>query len=201
MFGRLSGGYSSSLTGNLLAGLAGLLFSPSRGLLVYSPVLLFLAPAVWLWRRARRGRVVGACALFAAAHVLVHAVWPIWWGGDCFGPRLLAETLPGLVLLLVPLLEWLERIRLARVAFIALAAFSVFVQFVGAFCYPKGDWHARPVSVSHHLERLWDWRDNPIRRDLSAGVELKGYAVLAELVTALREGRPPALEKVGLHVQ
>ena len=145
--------------------------------------------------------MVAICALFSTAHLLVHATWPGWWGGHCFGPRYLTEALPGLVLLLVPVLAWVERVKPARVAFVVLAAFSMFAQSVGAFCYPMGDWHARPEPVSHRPERLWDWRDNPIRRDLSAGVNLKGYAVLAELVRAQWEGRRPELERTGLHIR
>jgi hypothetical protein len=201
VFGRLSGGYPGTLHGNVLAGLTGLLFSPSRGLLLYSPVLLFLLPAAWLWRRGGWGRVPGVGVLFAAAHLLVHSAWPMWWGGDCFGPRLMAETLPALVLLLAPVLGWLARVKPARVAFIALAAFSVFVQSVGVFCYPMGDWYARPQLVDRRPDRLWDWRDNPVRRDLTAGATWRGYSALAELVSAAWEGRSPDLGKLRLHAE
>jgi len=204
VFGRLSGGYGADLSGNLLGGLAGLLFSPSRGLFVYSPVFLFLLPAACLW--LRRGAAPGAgviaiAALFSVAHVLVHAAWPVWWAGDCYGPRFLTEALPCLTLLLIPSLEWLERSRPAKAAFIALAAFSVFAHFVGTFSYPGGAWHTTPEPVSRRPERYWDWKDNPLRRDFSAGVNLKGYRAIVELAAARLEGRPPDWEKLDLHVQ
>jgi hypothetical protein len=204
VFGRLSGGYGIDLSGNLLEGLAGLLFSPSRGLFVYSPVFLFLLPAACLWLRrgaARGAGVIAIAALFSVAHVLVHAAWPVWWAGDCYGPRFLSEALPCLTLLLILALEWLEQSRPARAAFVALVAFSVFAQFVGAFSYPAGDWHATPEPVSRRPERFWDWKDNPVRRDFSAGVNLKGYRLLIELVAARAEGRPPDWEKLDLHIQ
>jgi len=192
LFGSLTGWYGTSTYANLLEGLAGLLFSPGLGLFVFSPVFLFLGVVACLWLRSGRGRgpVIAACALFSIAHLLVHAAWPGWWGGHCFGPRYLTEMLPCLVLLLVPVLEWVTRHRTILVAFIALAAFSVFVQFVGAFCYPRGYWHATPAPVGENLERLWDWKDNPIRRDLTAGVNLNGYLLLFELAAARLEGRP-----------
>ena len=204
VFGRLSGGYPASFEPNLLAGLAGLLFSPARGLFVYSPVFLFLGVAAWLRLRRgteRGGPVMAVCVLFPIVHVLLHAAWPVWWGGDCFGPRLLSEALPCLTLLLAPMLAWLERAKPAKVAFVALAACSVFVQFVGAFSYPGGDWHAKPAPVRERRERLWDWRDNPIRRDLSAGVNLNPHRLLAELVAARLEGRKPKVEGLGLYAQ
>ncbi|MBM3745137.1 MAG: hypothetical protein FJW34_05015 [Acidobacteria bacterium] len=198
VFERLSGGYPGTLGGNVLAGLAGLLFSPARGLLVYSPVLIFLLPAVWLWPHGRWGSVPRICVLFAAAHLLVHAAWRNWWGGDCFGPRLLTEMMPALVLLMAPAVAWLERNRSARTAFLALTVISVFVQAVGAFCYPTGQWYARPRLVDASPDRLWDWRDNPVRRDLSAGVDRRGYAGLAELVSAKWGGRRSDLERIRL---
>jgi len=204
VFGRLLGGYGIDLGGNLLKGLAGILFSPSRGLFVYSPVFLFLLPAAGLWLRrgaARGAGVIAMAALFSVGHVLVHAAWPVWWAGDCYGPRFLTEALPCLTLLLIPALEWLERSRPAQAAFVALVAFSVFVQFVGTFHYPGGERHTTPEPVSRRPERFWDWKDNPIRRDLSAEVNLDGYRLLIELAAARLEGRPVDWSKLPLLVR
>ncbi len=81
--------------------LAGLLVSPSRGLLVFSPILL----AAWAARPlARQDWPLGAGWLLVAvgwplALVAALSRWEMWWGGGCYGPRLLADTLPGLFLL------------------------------------------------------------------------------------------------------
>jgi len=34
------------------------------------------------------------------AHLVMISAWKVWWGGDSFGPRLLTDTLPALLLLL-----------------------------------------------------------------------------------------------------
>ena len=81
--------------------LAGLLISPSRGLLPFSPLLL----AVWATRplAVRTWPLSAGWWLVALAWpvalVLALSRWGMWWGGGCYGPRLLTDALPGLFLL------------------------------------------------------------------------------------------------------
>jgi hypothetical protein len=125
--------------GNLGVGLAGLLVSPSRGLFVFSPIFLFAGFAVGpVWRRRREdplslALIVGVCAI-----VLVTSSWTIWWGGHCFGYRLLIETTAALTILTS--LAW-DRVRGSaglRSAFLACAAWSVLVHGMGAWLQPTG---------------------------------------------------------------
>src|SRR5262249_32964051 len=92
-------------------GLGGLLASPARGLFFYSPVLLFgawgLASA---WKRGGDG-LLRAVGLGAALATLLTAKWFMWWGGTTYGPRLLADLSPALVLGAVPVIG---RVRLNR---------------------------------------------------------------------------------------
>ncbi len=79
-------------------GLAGLLFSPGRGLLWYSPVaLLGLVGIARLWRHMSRRPEAALIALIFAAFMLVHAAWEFWGGGRAWGPRFLLPTLPLLL--------------------------------------------------------------------------------------------------------
>jgi hypothetical protein len=192
------------LDGKFWAGLSGLLLSPARGLLVYSPVFLFLIPAVYLWFRKTpaRGREVYVISLsFSIAHILLYAKWPCWWGGVCFGARFITDVVPCLVILSIPVIPILERNKPVKVAFAALFIASVYVQFLGAFNYPHSEWDAKPVSVDQRPQRLWDWRDNPIGRSIEAGIDLRGYAYALDLISSRITGRRADLKRHGLHVQ
>jgi hypothetical protein len=88
--------------------LAGLLFSPSHGLLIYQPwILLAAAPLVPAVRRrmaqAPRARCpVGwdaVCVTIVLLYVGLISAWKMWWGGYCWGSRLLSELTPLLGLL------------------------------------------------------------------------------------------------------
>ncbi len=175
VFSRVSGGNPAAFQAPFWPGLAGVLVSPGRGLLIYTPVAVFAVAgaAVWLRNRSRFGGPVWpVSAAFAAALVLLVSKWPVWWGGHCWGPRLLADAAPALALLTIPAIEWMERRRLWRGLFIGAAVLSVFMQALGAFCYPNTRWDETPVAVGSRPERLWDWADSPITRSLRAGPRL-----------------------------
>lgn len=192
IFGDPRGGYALPLEPAFLGALAGLLFSPSRGLLVYCPFLLAALAGIPAWRWSW---VSAIGVLFCAGHVLVVAVSPMWWGGHCWGPRLLAETIPFLVLLAAFGYDRLRARRWAGAVLAGLLLWSVFLQFVGAFCYPRGRWDDVPVEAGLRRERLWEWRDSPITRTWNGGLVLEPHAIVLE---GLRHGPGAALEKMKL---
>jgi hypothetical protein len=180
IFGNAVGTYPAGwlLNGSLLDGISGLLFSPSRGLLIFCPVFLFSAIGVYLWFRAGRkphAPIYVVCLVMVAAHLLTLARYRLWWGGFSYGPRLLTDVIPCLVILIIPTMRLVEASRLWKSAFAATLAFSILVQAIGAFCYPNGHWDSSPRSVDQYQERLWDWRDSQILRSASAGPVLAPY--------------------------
>ncbi|MFO8072549.1 MAG: glycosyltransferase family 39 protein [Polyangia bacterium] len=115
-------------------GLYGVLFGPARGLFFYSPVLLFSLPGAVL--AARRGdwsipTLVGGAALVT----LLVGKWFVWWGGHCFGSRLLADIAPLLSFALLPVGAVLKERRWLAALFGILLLYSVAVQALGAWRY------------------------------------------------------------------
>lgn len=133
--------------------------SPSRGWLVFSPLLA----AVWLarplatttWPLARTWWMVGLGWPF----VLV-ARWEMWWGGGCFGPRLLTDALPGAFLLMLrswPVMRprgahWVG----ALVLLLATLASSYVHVVQGLFNPWTLDWNREP-SVDTEPWSRWNW--------------------------------------------
>jgi hypothetical protein len=128
----------------LLTGLAGLMVSPSRGLLVFSPVVLVSAVGIArMWRRAYAPLaplLAGMLGLWVMAFK-----WFDWWGGWCYGYRPLVDTMPLLAMLAIPALDWLFRRRWALAAAGVLLAWSVLVQVVGAYAYDVVGWNGLTV--------------------------------------------------------
>jgi hypothetical protein len=145
----------------VLAGLYGLLLSPSRGLFVYAPYYAFAVAALALAWRAR-GEVparLRALGLVALATLLLYATYTEWWGGRVFGARFLDDLAP----VLFAALAWgigrglLARALWRRLFWIA-AGWSLVLFNAAALVYDQ-KWDTDPVNVNFHPERLLDWSD------------------------------------------
>ncbi|HZZ86217.1 MAG TPA: hypothetical protein VFE30_16930 [Anaeromyxobacteraceae bacterium] len=154
-------GYSQDGGGFLGAfgpGLAGVLGSPTRGLLTYVPWaalgLLGLAAG------ARRDRLYAFALAAAAGVVAVHAAWLDWPGGWCYGPRLVTDATPLLALGLAPLLTPVRRRGLVP-ALLASGALAAWLAWVGAYRAdaPLG----RDVYQGSGARATEWWRYPPVR--------------------------------------
>lgn len=151
--------------GSLGPGLAGIFFSPSRGLFVFTPpfVFSFIVIAA-VARHPRRDPLLVALAAGVLLTPCLYAKWWSWWGGTCFGYRLLTECVPALAILLAVGWERMfARNVAARVALAAGAAFALYVNYLGAFYAPCG-FDTVPDDVNSHPARLWSVRDGEIAR-------------------------------------
>ncbi len=179
VFGRVTGGYTASFTVNFWTGLAGVFVSPGRGLLVYTPIAAFAVcaflPAARKSRAAHNPLLVASC-IMAILQIATIAAWPMWWGGHCFGPRLLTEIIPTVAVLLA--LGWQSMRGSARWAFAVALAASILVQASGVYSYPMGTWDLTPADVDAAPARLWDVRDNPLTRAAGAGLVTRPFAAV-----------------------
>jgi hypothetical protein len=140
-------------------GLRGTLFSPSRGLLIYTPIFLL---AVWsMIRRKWRTPLAPWLAVLALAQWLtVSAYTRNWWGGHSYGPRFFTDVTPVFVLFLIPYLKnWERSGRALRVGIIILAAMSCAIHLRGGWSEAVYRWNVDPANIDEHPEHNWDWRD------------------------------------------
>jgi hypothetical protein len=149
----------------LWLGAAGLLVSPSRGLLIFTPFFAAaFAGAIIAWRDER----------YAALRFLTVAVpllwlpafaWFDWWGGWTYGYRPIVDSAPLLAVLCLPVLAEVRRPAL-KAAFAAAAAWSLLIQVLGATLYKPDGWNAKRadgtpanIDLPEHRDRLWSFRD------------------------------------------
>jgi hypothetical protein len=153
-------------------GMLGVLISPGRGLLVFSPVMGFALWGIvtaWRQRGEPRWTPIRILACAAGAIVLVETSHFDWWGGWTFGYRKIVDTMPFVVLGLVPFLSDLARRSKKAIGFAVAFAWSVAVQVLGVTAYDVDGWNARKVDgVFHDIDRpqyhdrLWSIIDSPI---------------------------------------
>jgi hypothetical protein len=150
------------LSATTVEALAGNLFSPSRGLIVFVPVSLVCAYGFVLKRRAGKLRSLDvAIAGSAVGYWLLVSLFPTWYAGWSYGPRFLTDIAPMLVWFLPPVLESVvNRRRVALGAVIAVAfVVSVAIQARGSIDQSTADWNWTPHSIDIDHSRLWDFGD------------------------------------------
>jgi hypothetical protein len=148
-----------------LAGMAGVLVSPSVGLLVYSPVFMFsVVGMVMTWGQSKY-LYLRYLSIAPLPLLLTVSKWSGWWGGSSYGPRLLADVTPLLCFLLYPAVHYCEGKKALKYALIGLAIVSIGMHAIGA----GRDRHRVPgektwtefYEIGRHPERLWSWTDSP----------------------------------------
>jgi hypothetical protein len=132
---RVRTGSSSIWQTPLWLGAVGELFSPSRGLFIFSPFLLFALAGCWaIWRRP-------GYEVLRPITIAMFAIWLVefghfdWWGGWSFGYRHLVDTMPFMMLPLVLVIPQLARRRVLALVFGLALVWSLAVQALGAWTY------------------------------------------------------------------
>jgi len=155
----------------LWIGVAGNLISPSRGLLIFSPFLLpVLAGYVIYWRSLLRQPIVWLCLVWFGLQLVIITRAASWWGGWSFGPRLLTDIWPGLIVLAAILWAYLLESSTTKTqhafayTFLALGAIAIILNVVqGLYSQPTSRWNdyidpAPSPSDDSQFGDLFNWR-------------------------------------------
>ncbi|KIQ16300.1 hypothetical protein RT97_31040 [Variovorax paradoxus] len=161
--GHVAGAYAlavhpTDFNDNLLEGVAGLLVSPTRGLFVFSPFLLFVPCLLLLALRERSTRALTLALCAAMAVQIVGYANVDWRQGIAWGPRWLTDMVPLLVWMLPPIVAALS--RGGRALFGAACVVSIGIQAVGAFWYTGAtDTAVLTAKADDRMQPMWDWRN------------------------------------------
>lgn len=150
--------------GSFWTAFAGNLISPSRGLLIFVPVLLVLAYlSIRHWRSIFENPLAVAALPVILIHLLTVAGFTPWNGGFCYGPRYSTGLVPWFALLgvfgLRAHLDAAKRKLSGPVVFGSLLlAVSIMINARGATSYETWMWNAWPDNVDIVPQKIWDWR-------------------------------------------
>ncbi len=193
--GNIAGGYAlATISPDFFqqdwSGVPGLLVSPARGLLVFSPFLVFVPVGLIQRLRSANSRWLAVALSVAAVAQIVGYSQGDWRGGASWGPRWLTDLLPILVWMLAPA-PLVLRPHL-RNLFIVLIAVSVSVQGIGAFYYIRASDQlifAAPASMSgawdlHNVPFIVELQHPPASAELmcsaSGSIDRIGTALLSD---------------------
>jgi len=168
LFGSLAGGYKEEAgdwTTPILLGMTGLLFSPSKGLFVFSPVFLLTLPGLRFL--PHRDSLFRYSRITVIAYWLLMSSWLHWHGGWCFGPRMLLDILPFLSIFFLYFFETYFSLPFWKISFITLALISVFIQMIGVFMFDFS-WFLKYYTLGYRTGKpedtwyLWSIKNSQI---------------------------------------
>jgi hypothetical protein len=144
-----------------LEGLAMHLFSPSRGIFIFTPIAMVAVVGMVL---SIRSRWAFPLAPYLIAIAVLHvALLSRYWPGSGYGPRFFADISHLLTLFLIPAFLYWRKLQgaprtISAAVFLVLAAWGVFTNGRGATSVAAQEWDltVKPVQI---LERVWDWSD------------------------------------------
>ena len=146
---------------------AGILFSPARGFFVFAPLYIIVTLGFFLaYKRIEntKDKWVGL-ALFV--WIIIHWCGVVafslrkgaWWGGWCFGPRLLVETLPMWFFLACITQKYFDFHKqvLLRWLILATLIWGAFLNIIQSQYNPYTFYWNASISQEHYPEVFWDW--------------------------------------------
>lgn len=183
-FGNLSGGYSVVFNtspyiftlSHFTTAFLGTFISPSKGLLIFSPVVLYslLGLNVVFRNRSGRDEKMIACMAIASTILLTsYCFYVVWWGGASCGPRFATDILPILCFIIGYYLDYLKNLsdsssnyRFKISILTSLIIISFAIQFINVSSYIGSNWFPAPYNAEMHnnLDRLWQLKDSQIER-------------------------------------
>lgn len=151
---------------------AGNLISPSRGLFIFVPILLFIAYLLARYtKHSPHRRLVMLSLVIIIIHLIAIAGFPHWWGGLCYGPRFTTGMIPCFALLAILGLAARRKAhkdsaspssnyaRAESVVGLVLLILSVLMNARGALAQETWGWNQWPTNVDDVPQKIWDWRE------------------------------------------
>jgi hypothetical protein len=144
----------SLMPARLVPALVGAFLSPARGLLWYAPIVL-----VGVVLAARADTVGRSLAVGITLELIMVAAFFKWWGGLCFGPRLLA--LGAWIGIWLAFRCGASAAPYVQRTVMVAAAWTALVGALGLALYDPRKWEIRR-DPDHDSASLWDVSDSPL---------------------------------------
>lgn len=177
-------GYAKQLFGSWLSHFPevflGIWMSPSKGILVYSPIFFFSLFGLYLSfkdikqlfllkKKFPSDLVIPSLqnilfGVIVMLHIFVMGFWKHWYGGYSFGYRMASDVIPYLVLMLIPFIQSKYfgteiKYKKIRILFYVCIVVSVLVELHGMVFFDS-IWHAVYDKGFRDTAWLWSLKDS-----------------------------------------
>jgi len=149
--------------------IAGQLISPNRGLFVFVPFVFFSIAGMYkAIKDPNSDLIFKLLPLFVAAYAVVIAMFPHWWGGGSYGPRLYSDLMPIFVIYLYWVIKTFQKDdnKYWSYIFTFVVLICALIQSFAVIDPSQSvhSWNGYPMNVDENPGRIWDWSDMQILR-------------------------------------
>ncbi len=138
------------------------LFSFKKGWFIYSPLMIFVIPGLWIMFRKREGEMLPILiTLFLSVYVF--SAWWCWWYGGSFGMRAMIDVYAFLSLPIAHLMQWIVRqsFRIRQFAF-RIILFGVMLNIFQTYQYQNAIIHWDGMSSKLYRAHFFKIRTSQI---------------------------------------
>ncbi|MFZ4796075.1 MAG: hypothetical protein ACOYMA_01190 [Bacteroidia bacterium] len=152
---------SMTKTVSIWEGFSLILFSPNRGLFVYSPFLIISLLAVFT--KARKTILFKLLIGWFLIYILSLGNLSNWWGGWSFGARLCTDIIPCLFLLLLLGIKNMDEVKWNNKIILPIFIITAFVGFIintvqGIYNIETYNWNDSPAIDKNYQFYKWNWQ-------------------------------------------
>lgn len=141
---------SNSWLGNPPESLIGMWVSPSKGILIYSPIFIFTL--IGLWQGFKKNRLVAISFWVILLHTLVLSKWKHWYGGYGFGYRMASDIIPFFIIPIWYLIEhYYEKVKIKVFAVFVIS----FIIQISGLAFFDSIWHSAYDTGFRNTSWLW----------------------------------------------
>lgn len=138
-----------------------ILFSPNRGLFVYSPFLII--SFLGIFSEARKTILFKLLTGWFLIYILSLGNLSNWWGGWSFGARLCTDIIPCLFLLLLLGIKKMDEVKWNNKIILPIFMITVFVGFIintvqGIYNIETYNWNDYPMVDKNPQFYKWNWQ-------------------------------------------
>lgn len=131
------------------------LFSPNRGIFIWSPFLLLSIFFVFPLRKETFLIILSQFVVIF--HLVLISNFPHWWGGHSVGPRFVTDVMPFFGLVVCVVFRKFSHSRIFLFFSGTLVALSFVIHFSAAISKNTQLWNIRGNDINDVPERVWDW--------------------------------------------
>lgn len=147
---------------NFMLALYGHLFSPSRGLITFSP-FIFIFLFICDWKKTLNKFTLALGILWPILHLIMVSRFIVWWGGYSFGPRLMVDCLPGIFIFMLN--AWRKN-NSKNIFFLAAILFSFYIHsYKGRWDIDSAvNWNKTYLTLENqdNTSVLFDWKKSQL---------------------------------------